>query len=232
LPIAFADLRNFRFSSGGEVLRTINRTPAIAAEIAGRRAGHAMASPDDADFVIWLTLPVSSSRLSHAPSRETGEAVARANASVLAFLLHEVDVDAMPRPADETLAAALAPLRSKLDLLTDLVARHCYRDIVLPPVSQLELGPTRVAWQSSEEWRRGDWLRLDLYFNQVFREPVSLFAAVTDCAAQDRESGWRIDSDLCEMPDSTRERLARLAFLTRRQQQIRQRPRTTALGKQ
>ena len=230
MPITFADLRNFRFSSGGEVLRTINRTPASTAEIAGR-AGHAMASPDEADFVIWLALPVSSSRLSHAPSRETSEAVARANASVLAFLLHEVDVDAMPRPADETLAAALAPLRSKLDLLTDLVARLCYREIALPPVSQLELGPTHVAWHSNEEWRRGDWLRLDLYFNQVFREPVCLFAAVTDCAEQDRESGGRIDADLCEMLDSTRERLARLAFLTQRQQLTRQRPRATAVGK-
>ncbi len=181
--------------------------------------------------MIWLTLPVSSSRLSHAPSRETSEAIARANASVLAFLLHEVDVDAMPRPADDTLAAALSPLRSKLDLLTDLVARLCYRDVVLPPVSQLELGRTHVAWHSNEEWRRGDWLRLDLYFNQVFREPVSLLAAVTDCAAQDRELGWRIDADLCEMLDSTRERLARLAFLTQRQQLIRQRPRATAVGK-
>jgi hypothetical protein len=228
LPIAFADLRNLRFSSGGVVLRTINRTPASTAEIAGR----AMASPDEADFVIWLTLPVSSSRLSHAPSRETSEAVARANASILAFLLHEVDVDAMPRPADETLTAALAPLRCKLDLLTDLVARLCYRDIVLPPVSQLELGPTHVAWQSSQEWRRGDWLRLDLYFHQVFREPVSLLAAAaTDCAAQGLEAGCRIEAELCEMPGSTRERLARLAFLTRRQQLARQRPRATAVGK-
>lgn len=181
--------------------------------------------------MIWLALPVSSNRLLHAPSHETGEAVARANASILAFLLHEVDVDAMPRPADETLAAALAPLRSKLDLLTDLVARLCYRDIELPPVSQLELGPTHVAWQSSEEWRCGDWLRLDVYFHQVFREPVSLFAAVTDCAAQCSEPGCRIEAELCEMLDSTRERLARLAFLTRRQQHTRQRPRTIAVAK-
>jgi hypothetical protein len=228
LPIA-SDLRNLRFSSGGEVLNPINRTPAVTAETARRQAANAKPSPDEGDFAIRLALPVASTRLPYPPSREAGEAAERANAGVLGFLLHEVDVEAMPRPSDERLAAALAPLRSKLDLLTELVSRFAYRDLALPPVTQLDLAPTHIAWHSREAWRRGEWVRLDLYFHQVYREPVSLFAAVTSCPEQDGESVCRrVTAELCEMLDSTRERLARLAILAQRQQQVRQRPRATA----
>jgi hypothetical protein len=225
-------LRNFRFSSGTEVPPIISRTSLVTADAAEPVAGQAGLLPERADFVSSLALPVASTRLSQPPSRQVADAVARSNASVLGFLLHEVDLEAMPRPAEERLATALAPLRIKLDLLIDLVARLSYRDIALPPVSPVELGPTHIAWHSEKECRRGDWLRLDLYFHQVFREPVSLFAAVTDCDEPNGEQRYCIAANLFEMADNLRERLVRLAFLTQRQQQARQRQRTTAMGKQ
>jgi hypothetical protein len=216
-------LRNFHFSPGAEMPPTINRVSAITEEGSGCGAGRPIPEHDQPGFAAWLMLPVASNRLDHPPSREMAEAVARSNASVLGFLLEEIDLEALPRPGDERLATALAPLRIKLDLLIDLMARLSYRSVVLPPVSPVALGLTRVVWHSAEAWRPGDWLRLDLYFHQVFREPVSLFAAVTDCGCQDRDRSRRIEAELSAMLDSTREQLTRLALLTQRQQQNRQR---------
>jgi hypothetical protein len=216
-------LRNFHFSPGAEVPPTINRVSAIAEESLGRAAGRPTPGLDQPDLVASLSLPVASHRLDRPPSRDMAEAVARSNASVLGFLLEEIDLEALPRPGDERLAAALAPLRIKLDLLIDLMARLSYRDVILPPVSPVALGLTRVVWHSAQPWRPGDWLRLDLYFDQVFREPVSLYAAVTDCGSQDPDQNRRIEAKLSAMLDSTREQLTRLALLTQRRQQNRQR---------
>jgi hypothetical protein len=194
-----------------------------------QHTGVVMPLPDRAGFVSSLTLPVGADRLYHPPSRGMREAVERSNASVLAFLLQEVDLGAMPRPTDERLAAALAPLRIKLDMLIDMVARHAYRDVALPPLSAIELSPTNVVWHSRQYWRCGDWLQLELYFHPIFREPVCLLVSVTGCAEWKGENGdCRVRGNLVEMLESTREQLTRLAFLTQRQQQTRQRHRTGA----
>jgi len=169
-----------------------------------------------------LALPLAVDNLRRPPSRETREAVERSNASVLGFLLQGVDLAAMPRPADERLVEALAPLRVKLDTLIDMVGRLSYRDIKLPPVCEIELASRQIAWGSPKPWQRGDWLRIELYFDPNFREPVVLIAAVTSCVGEDRDGGWRIVADPVGMPESIAERLARLALVTQRHQRARQ----------
>jgi hypothetical protein len=177
--------------------------------------------PEGDGFVGRLMLPLLSEPLATPPSREICNAVERSNTFVLGLLLQEVDLDALPRPGDERLAAALVPLRIKLDMLTEMVMWLSYRNVSLPPVCAVGLGPTHVVWRSRQIWAIGGWLRLDLYFNESLREPVSLFAEVSRCLEQGSDEGWRIDGHLAEMHVSTREQLARLAFLTQRRQRSR-----------
>ena len=137
----------------------------------------------------------------------------------------------MPRTADDRLAMALAPLRTRLDMLIEMVARLTYRDIALPPVVPVALSQSRIIWHSRQHWHRGDWLRLELYFHPIFREAVSLLLQVTDCIEDEREEFWQVEGSLVEMPGSTREGMTRLAFLTHRQQQAWHRSQNMATSK-
>ena len=178
-------------------------------------------------FASRLALPVFGNRLCGPPSLDMRRAVDLTNASVLDFLLHEADLEAMARPTDERLVAALAPLRTKLDMLIDMVARLSYRAMALPPVCDVELSPGHIAWQSRQLWRPGDWLRLELFFHPVFREPVSLLTEVAECDDERHHATSRIAGEVAPMAPDTVENLARLAFLTQRQQQSRRRARTS-----
>lgn len=221
-------MRYFHFSPSVGLSWTAHQyRPCTAAE-PYPHAGVGAALPDRDGFIARLMLPISSERLPDPPSREIGEAVARSNASVLAFLSQEIELAAMPRTADDRLAMALAPLRTRLDMLIEMVARLTYRDIALPPVVPVALSPSRIIWHSRQHWRRGDWLRLDLYFHPIFREAVSLLLQVTDCVKGEREEFWQVEGSLVEMPGSTREGMTRLAFLTHRQQRARHRSQNVA----
>lgn len=166
-------------------------------------------------------LPLRSNRLDEPPSLEIRHAVERSNSGVVGFLLQGVDLEALPRPADERLAEALAPLRMKLDTIIDLLARLSYRDVELPPSCELELGPKQIAWRSPIALERGDWFRIELYFHLNFREPIVAFGEVTGSVEQSRAEGFRIEMELIEMLEMTGQGLARLALLTQRHQQAR-----------
>ena len=196
-----------------------------AAEDAKPIARPAPDIPGCEPFASRLALPVFGNRLCEPPSLDMRRAVDLANASVLDFLLHEADLEAMARPTDERLVAALAPLRTKLDMLIDMVARLSYRAMALPPVCDVELSPGHIAWQSRQLWRPGDWLRLELFFHPVFREPVSLLTEVAECGDERHHGTSRIEGELAPMSPDTVDSLARLAFLTQRQQQSRRRAR-------
>jgi hypothetical protein len=174
-------------------------------------------------FSSRLMLPFSCEPLAQPASRELRETVERSNASVLGFLLQGVDLEAMPRSQDERLAEALAPLRAKLDMIVDMLGRLSYRDIELPPPADIELGPGRIAWTSSLPRQPGDWLRIKLYFDPIFREPVIVFGQVTSCSDDGDQDCCRIQAALCDVSESVGENVARLALLTQRRQRA-QRP--------
>lgn len=175
-----------------------------------------------------LMIPISCDRLFHPPSREVCDVATRSNADIIGFLLQEVDLDAMPRPADERLAEALAPLRTKLDMIIGLLGRLTYRHIELPPIHDIEFEPSGIAWLSLGALDPGDWLRISLFFHPIFREPVVVFGKVTNCAEDGRCDRWRLKADLAEMPNDIRDNILRLAFLTLRRQWA-QRPVHSAL---
>jgi hypothetical protein len=181
-------------------------------------------APDDRGmFSSRLVLPISCDRLSQAPSREARDATELANAGVLGFLLHGIDVEAMAHPVDEQLAEALAPLHAKLDMIVEMLGKLSYRDSELPPPLDIELGLSRIAWFSSQPWRSEEWLRIKLYFHVTFREPVVVFGQVTHCVEHWRDAGYRIQAGLAEMSKTVGESVARLALLTQRRQRA-QRP--------
>jgi hypothetical protein len=173
---------------------------------------------EHAVFSSRLVLPLACERLDSTPSGELREAVERSNDGIICFLLQGVDLEAMSRPADERLAEVLAPLRIKLDMIIEMLGRLSYRDIGLPPVSEIELGIDRIAWRSARAWQLGDWLGIKLYFHPIFREPIVFFGKVTGCAGNPGNGGLWVEAELAEMSESTGEGIARLALLTQRRQ--------------
>src|SRR5215469_1384252 len=133
------------------------------------------AMPDRPSYLSRLALPMAWEPLDGAPSPEEFGKAAWSNAGVLGFLLHGVEIEAAQRPADERLAEALAPLRIKLDIVIEMLGRLAYRDVTLPPVCNIELSMERIAWHSAMPQRAGDWLRIKLYFDPNFPEPIVLY---------------------------------------------------------
>jgi hypothetical protein len=169
-----------------------------------------------------LALPVSWEALDHEPSPEDCGKAAWSNAGILGFLLHGVEIDAAQRPADERLAEALAPLRIKLDIVIEMLGRLTYRDVALPAVRDIELGMDRVAWHSPLPLSASDWLRIKLYFDPNFLEPITLYARVAS-AMPDDDGGCFVQAELAETSLETEEAVTRLAFLAQRRQ-LAQRP--------
>lgn len=178
--------------------------------------------PDRPIYLSRLALPVSWEALDREPSAEDCGRAAWANAGILGFLLHGIEMDAAQRPADERLAEALAPLRIKLDIVIEMLGRLTYRDVAVPAVRDIELGMDRIAWHSPVPLRAGDWLRVKLYFDPNFLEPIVLYAHVAS-AITDDEGGCSVQAELTRTSLETEEAVTRLAFLAQRRQ-LAQRP--------
>lgn len=169
-------------------------------------------------YLSRLALPVAWEVLDRAPSAEDCGKAGWSNAGVLGFLLHGVEIEAAQRPTDERLAEALAPLRIKLEVIIDMLGRLSYRDVALPPVADIELGVDRIAWHSPQSLRADDWLRLKLYFDPNFLEPIVLYGHVTSVVPDGAGGGCNVQAQLTQTSLETEEAVARLAFLVQRRQ--------------
>jgi hypothetical protein len=178
-------------------------------------------------YLSRLALPISWEALDGAPSLEDCGKATWANAGVLSLLLHGIDVDAAQRPSDERLAEALAPLRIKLDIVIEMLGRLTYRDVQLPPVCNIEFATDRIAWQSPQPVGVGDWLRIKLYFDPNFLEPIVLYGHVASAIA-DATGACGVQAELLETPLETEEAVARLVFLAQRRQLAQRTPPPTA----
>ena len=185
---------------------------------------------DRSIYLSRLALPVSWEALDGAPSPEDCGKAAWSNAGVLGFLLHGVEIEAAQRPADERLAEALAPLRIKFDIVIEMLGRLAYRDLALPPVCNIELGTDRIAWHSATPLRVGDWLRIRLYFDPNFLEPILLYGHVAS-AIPDEAGGCAVQAELTETSLETEEAVTRLAFLAQRRQLAQRSPQAARTGR-
>lgn len=187
--------------------------------------------PDRPIYLSRLALPVSWEALEGAPSPEDCGKAAWGNAGVLGFLLHGIEIDAAPRPGDERLAEALAPLRIKLDTVIEMLSRLTYRDVVVPPVCEIELGTDRIAWHWPRPLEPDAWLRIKLYFDPNFLEPIVLYGRITSAIRDDEDGGCSVQAELAETSIETEEAVARLAFLAQRRQLAQRQPHTTRAGR-
>lgn len=175
--------------------------------------------PDRMNLVSRLSLPFGWDALDQAPAAKARATAEWSNAGTMRFLLHEIDLGAAVRPAEERLVEALAPIHARLEMIIEMLGRLSYRDIEVPPRRDLELSLARIGWQSPEVLTIDGWLRFKLYFHPVFLEPVVLYGRVAFCGPADARTGCcEVQADLDVMPPATGEALVRLAFLTQRRQ--------------
>jgi hypothetical protein len=165
-----------------------------------------------------LNLPFGWDALDQEPAAKARAAAEWSNAGTVRFLLHEIDLGAAVRPAEERLVEALAPIHARLEMIVEMLGRLSYRDIEVPPRRDLELSLARIGWPSPEALAIGGWVRFKLYFHPVFLEPVVLYGRVAFCGPADARTGCEVQADLDELPPATGEGLVRLAFLTQRRQ--------------
>ena len=66
--------------------------------------------------------------------------------------------------------------------------------------------------------RAGDWLRIKLYFDPNFLEPIVLYGRVASAIPDDATGGCGVQAELVETSLETEEAVARLAFLAQRRQ--------------
>jgi hypothetical protein len=166
-----------------------------------------------------LELPIAWDLIARPPSPELLDAAEQANERVLSFLLQGIEMEARPRPLDDAVAEVVAPLRLKLDLIIDMLARLTYRDVELPPRRSIEMMSGRIAWIAPGPPRRGDWVHIRMYFDAVFRDPVELYGKIGDCGSGSGEC--RIEADLAGISERVGRDLARLAYLANRRQRAR-----------
>lgn len=179
-----------------------------------RREGVATDRPT---FSLAMTIPVEWEPLAGPPTDALLDRLERSNSGVLATLLKCADLGAPP-VEDEALIEALAPLRLKVDMILEMLARMSYRELALPDPRPIELGLNHLRWIQPTALPTDRWLLNKIYFHDVFREPVVLAGRVASCQAQHAKETVKIEVDLAEMSDGVSESFARLVFLEHRRQ--------------
>jgi hypothetical protein len=175
-----------------------------------------------------VALPLAWEQLDRAPTAAARETAQWSNAGIVRFLVHEIDVSAALRPAEERLAEALAPLQTKLDMIIEVLGRLAYRELTLPPPRDVELSLDHIAWHAPKPLKVGGWVRLKLFFHPTFLEPIVFYARVSYCGVAEGDAGCRVQAEIDEMPEATGESFARLAFLAQRRQRGERPPSTPA----
>lgn len=174
------------------------------------------AAGDRPTFSLVLTMPFEAQALERPPSEDALDQMERTNSGVIATLLKGADLGTAPI-ADESLAEALEPLRHKLDMLVEMVARLSYRDMAMPDAREIEIGLSHLRWTQAESLPVGGWLLSRIYFHDVFRELIALPGRVA-AATADAGGQFHIEIDLAQMSDALAESFARLVFLEHRRQ--------------
>ncbi|HEY7992383.1 MAG TPA: hypothetical protein VID77_13420 [Stellaceae bacterium] len=187
----------------------------------GLRSPRPAASADRPTFSLALTLPVEWEALAGPPTDALLDRLERSNSGILRTLLKTADLGT-PAVEDEALADALDPLRFKLDMVVEMLARLSYRDLAIPDPRPIELGLNHLRWMQPRPLAIDTWLLAKMYFHDVFREPIVLAGRVAKCVPGQPDDAVRIEMDLAETSDELGESFARLVFLEHRRHLNRQ----------
>jgi len=185
--------------------------------MAGNRPPRPVVATDLPTFSLAMAVPIAWEMLAAPPVEALLDRLERDNAVVVGMLLKSADLGAAPVD-DPVLSDALEPLRVKLDMIVEMLARLSYRDRVLPAPCAIELSLNRILWTQEEPLALGTWVVSRVYLSDMFRDAVALAGRVTACAPAPGVGRWRIDVDLAEMSEDLGESFARLVFLEHRRQ--------------
>jgi hypothetical protein len=183
----------------------------------GNRPHRPAIAADRPTFSLALTVPIEWEPLSGPPTADMLARLERSNGGVLTTLLKCADLGT-PLIEDDALADALQPLRVKIDMIVDMLARISYRGLALPDPRPIELGLTRIRWSQPTPLPVDTWSLSKIYFHDIFREPIALAGRIASCEREIPDGISRIEVDLAEMSEGLSESFARLVFLEHRRQ--------------
>jgi hypothetical protein len=183
----------------------------------GHRQIRPAVAADRPTFSLAMTVPIGWESISGPPDNDLLDRLERSNGSVLTTLLKFADLGTPP-VEDDVLADALEPLRVKIDMVVEMLARMSYRDLTLPQPRPIELGLIHIRWSQPEPLAVDSWLLSKIYFHDIFREPIVLAGRVASCVPGSSEGVSKIEIDLAEMSETLSESFARLVFLEHRRQ--------------
>ena len=175
---------------------------------------------DRPGFACRVVLPLAWELLDRAPTSAARESAQWSNAEIVRFLLHEIDVGAALRPAEERLAEALAPIHTKLEMIIEILGRLAYRELALPPRRDVRARASTASPGTRRGRAQGRLLgaRQAVLPTRPFLEPIVLYAQIVFCSEPNGQAGCHIQAELEEMPEASAEAFARLAFLAQRRQ--------------
>lgn len=110
----------------------------------------------------------------------------------------------------------LSRLEFKVNLLLDMVARLLVEHVSIPAPVPVKMSGSGIRWQSHNAPAVGSMLSVDLYLNQGYPSPITLFGEVRQVLPAD--GGFQIDMQYRDMSESVRSWIEKMIFRHHRRQ--------------
>jgi len=110
----------------------------------------------------------------------------------------------------------LSRFESKLNLLLDMVARLLIEHVTMPVPVPVKMSGTGLCWHSTSAPADGSLLCIDIYLNQAYPSPVTLYGEVSHVLQI--EGGFQVDVHYRDMSDSMRDWIEKMIFRHHRRQ--------------
>jgi hypothetical protein len=105
----------------------------------------------------------------------------------------------------------LSRLESKLNLLLDMVARLLVEHVSMPAAVPVKMSGAAIRWHSASAPAVGSLLCIDIYLNQAYPSPLTLYGEVSRAVPAD-DGGFQVDVRYRDMSDSMRSSIEKLIF--------------------
>jgi hypothetical protein len=110
----------------------------------------------------------------------------------------------------------LSRLEFKLNLLLDMVARLLVEHVAIPAAAPVRMSGAGIRWRSPAAPAVGNLLSIDIYLNQAYPSPITLYGVVRQVLPVD--GGFQVDAHYQDMSDSMRSWIEKMIFRHHRRQ--------------
>jgi hypothetical protein len=104
----------------------------------------------------------------------------------------------------------LTRVEFKLNLLLDMMARILVHHMSVPEPVPVRIGATSIQWESEQAPSLGHYVGIDVYLNQKYPSPVTLFGVVR--AVQPEDGTYRVDVGYKDMSEAVQGWIEKLIF--------------------